>query len=215
MRVIRDVADLVLGRSCLACSVTGPSLCEECLALLRAQPGRRTVVHGTPGHSAVDYRGAGRWVILDYKQHGDRSLARPLGRLLADAVLDVHRGGPLTLVPIPAHRRSRRGFDALGAVAEHAARELAASGRPARIDRLVRSAARYPPLKDLGRLERQRRVLGAFTARPGAEGAARGGVIVVDDVLTTGATIREAIRALTATGHRVIGFATVAAVDQP
>jgi predicted amidophosphoribosyltransferase len=222
MRLGRDVADLVLGRACLACDAPGPSLCAGCLQWMRRQPHQTASVAGLDGLAACGYRGTVRRAVLDYKQHADRSLARPLGRLLADAVLALEHDPGLELdpgdrrsrllVPIPAHRRSRRGFDALGAICEHAAGCLAHDGSRARVERLLLPGTRYPPLKDLGRRERQQRVRGAFTAIGPARDADRSALIVVDDVLTTGATIGEAIRTLVRVGHRVVGFATVAAV---
>ena len=224
MRLGRDVADLVLGRACLACDAPGPSLCAGCLLRMRRQPHQAASVAGLEGLAACPYRGTVRRAVLDYKQHADRSLARPLGRLFADAVLALghdpgleHDPGdrrPRLLVPIPAHRRSRRGFDALGAIAEHAAGCLAHDGSRARVERLLHPRTRYPPLKDLGRRERQQRVRGAFTAISAGREGDRPALVVVDDVLTTGATIGEAIRTLVRAGHRVVGFATVAAADR-
>ncbi len=221
-----NVADLVLGRCCLSCDKPGPSLCTDCLSGLRFRPVLTRTSAGVSGRARLAYEGLARTVILSYKERGDRSLAQPLGRLLADAVTALDLPASRSLVPIPAHRRSRRGFDALGAVVDSAVRHLAQDGCPAEVLPLLHARTRYPPLKDLGRRERQHRVAGAFAVRldrlgspvnpgnlnPGNPVNPRNPVIVVDDVLTSGATIAEAVRALTAAGIPVAGFATVACV---
>lgn len=217
-RLLSDTVDLVLGRRCLACDAPGPGLCRDCLAALRGNAGPVAV----PGlavstTTSVRYDGVARRAILEYKERGHRSLARPLGLLLADAVVahgqrdpDLAEG-PLWLVPVPGHRRSRRGFDALGTIAAIAAATLTSTGLEAQVTPLLRSGSSYQPLKQLGRAARLRQVQGAFL--PAGRGTPHrpGRVIVVDDVVTSGATLAEAVRVLRRAGIHPDGAATVAA----
>ena len=214
--LITDVFDLVLGRTCLDCQTPGPALCPTCLAQLRGRT-RSVSIPGlvVPVCAAADYDGIARDVILEYKERGSRSLAPVLGRLLADAALTVarpHRPSGCVLIPVPSHRHAPRGFDALGSVARAAAQALTRDGLPSRVERRLRPGPAYVPMKGLGRGERQFRISGAFRPAGRTRPAPGDGfVLLVDDVVTTGATASEALRTLAATGTRVGGVAAVAA----
>lgn len=165
--------------------------------------------------SAATYEDAARGSIIEYKEHGLVSLAAPLSDLLAgaiDALLDGRRGHSIIVVPVPGHRRSGRGFDATGTVARRAVRRLHAVGRELTVEPVLSITRDYRPLKTLGRAERARRVAGVFDARRAADARP---AIVVDDVVTTGATTAEAVRTLRSTGRAVLGVATIAATSAP
>jgi predicted amidophosphoribosyltransferase len=215
--LVADLADLVLARGCLACERLGPALCEACLARLRGHP---TVLQVAAPIPAVVVAGRydelpGRAVVA-YKERGNRALAMPLGVLLADAVAGAL--GPATscvLIPIPGHPRPARGFDALGGVVRWAVRSLDARGIDARVHRLLLTGSAYRPLKDLGRAERHREIAGAFVARV-RDGLVdgHGPLTLVDDVVTSGATVTEATRTLATAGVRVDAIAAIAAASR-
>ena len=205
-----DALDLVLGRACHRCDEPGRVLCPSCLTALRGSAGLTTAADLPVATAALPYAGDGARLVLAYKERGNRALAPMLGLLLADAVaahpaIQEHRS--VTIVPVPGHRRARRGFDALGDLCTAAATALTHDGRSAQVRRAVRSVRSSPPLKGLTRNDRREAIDGAFVARTAP---LLPPVLVVDDVLTTGATMREAIRALEAAGHRVDGVAVVA-----
>jgi predicted amidophosphoribosyltransferase len=159
----------------------------------------------------------GRALILEYKERGNRGLTPMLGALLADAIephLPRPSEGCTVVVPVPSHRWSARGFDALGGITRAAGRGLAARSRPVLVERWLETVSAYRPLKDLTRDERRRRIEGAFRVAARAQRRVRrlapGGVLVVDDVLTTGATLGEAVRTLAGAGIPVAGVAVVA-----
>ena len=211
--VLGDIADLVLGRTCLSCGAIGTELCAPCLAALR---GLVLVRDGPPPIVvAGPYAGFLGTAVLAYKQDGHRALARPLGILLADAVatlagaLDVHR---LTIIPMAGHRRPARGFDALGGIVRVANRDLRRRGHGIACSSVLRVSRDYAAIKGLGREERRRQVHGALAVRPGWP-VPTTYVVLVDDVITTGATCSEAVRALTSAGIRVAGIAAVAAAQ--
>ena len=218
--LVDDLADLVLGRCCLGCQVPGRPMCDRCLSAMR---GRTSIVPLPtwlpPAVAATPYDGLARRAVLAYKENGNRGLARPLGALLADAVR-AHRAGPhgCVLVPVPSHRHARRGFDALGGLTHWAADDLQRRGLPVRIVRPIRAGRDYAPLKGLGRAERFRRIEGAFEPSAGARrrqhdlGPAM--VLLVDDVVTSGATVAQAVRALRQIGVDVDGVAAVAAASR-
>lgn len=213
--ILTDLADLVLGRQCLACGAPAPGLCPTCLSALRigahAVPETRT-----PTAAAHEYSGLTRRLIIEFKKHGYRSLDAPLGWLLADAVWAAMRTAGLhtcTIVPIPGHPRTDRGFDALGAITRCAVAALDSAGIAVRREPWLRSHADYPTLKGLGRSARQVEVRGAFEAR--VTGPVPADVIVVDDVLTTGATLGEAVDTLERARVPVAAIAVIAEATSP
>jgi predicted amidophosphoribosyltransferase len=213
-----DVADLVLGRRCLLCEAIGTALCTDCLASLRGRVVEVPATSGLPRTTAaLSYSGEGRTLILEYKERGNRGLTPMLGALLADALaphLPVSPAFPTFVVPVPSHRWSARGFDALGGIARAASNALRARGRAVHVEPWLETVSVYRPLKDLSRAERRLRIEGAFRVpariRRRAPRQVVAGVIVVDDVLTTGATVGEAVRSLRAAGIPVAGAAVVA-----
>ncbi len=174
-----------------------------------------------PCSAGAEYAGAVRAAVVAHKEHGARELADPLGELLARAVTALLEDAPsrpdgVLLVPVPSRRATvrRRGQDPLLRLARVAAARLRWTGPPVRVARLlvVRSPVADQAGLDAG--QRWDNLHGAFGApahrRRGWAGT-RAHVVLVDDVLTTGATLREAQRALTAGGVRVCGAACVAA----
>jgi predicted amidophosphoribosyltransferase len=129
----------------------------------------------------------------------------PLGAALAGAVRQLGRPDGVVLVPVPSSPAAvrARGQDHARRLARAAARTL--PGVPARpLLRLTRAVADQAGLDTAARA---RNLSGALTAR--ASAGLR--VVVVDDVVTTGATLAEATRALQAAGAQVLGAAVVAA----
>ena len=140
---------------------------------------------------------------------------------------------PVLLVPVPTSRRARhrRRDDPLRRIARCAAARLREQGVPARVVAGLRVRGTPADQAGLSRAERVANLAGRFAVRhgaraalgaPGAGAAAQstGGagaplVVVVDDVLTTGATVREAVRALAAAGIGVAAVATVARAGDP
>jgi predicted amidophosphoribosyltransferase len=214
--LLTDVADLVLGRRCLRCDAIGSALCDGCLVALRRGVVTVPSAPGLPPTTAsLPYEDAGRLLVLEYKERGNRGLAPMLGTLLADAI-EPHlvRPGAGIVVPVPSHRWAARGFDALGGIARAAGRALCTRGVPVHVRPWLATASAYRPLKDLSRDERRLRIEGAFEVPAGMRRDAQAGqsrrVVVVDDVLTTGATLGEAVRTLARAGVEVSGIAVVA-----
>lgn len=173
--------------------------------------------------AAGEYAGNLRTLLIEHKEHTRLALAGPLGRLLALAVLDAHRaattGHPaaarldtvLDLVPVPSHPAvvRSRGHDPVRRMSRVAAGHLRGAGHRVRVVPLLRVLARPEDQAGLGAAARAANVSGRFAAR--LRPRARAPVVLVDDVITTGATLREAQRALEAAGIHPVGAATVAA----
>jgi ComF family protein len=160
--------------------------------------------------SAAIFEGALREALHAFKFSGKRALARPLGDLAAEHCVAtlVEKIEAVVPVPLAREREHERGFNQAELLARRVARRL---GVPARPRWLVRVRATRPQ-SDLAAAERRANVRGAFRAGPDVAGRH---VLVVDDVLTTGATLGECARALRAGGARRVGVLTVARVPHP
>ncbi|MFP3992053.1 phosphoribosyltransferase family protein [Streptomyces sp. E11-3] len=208
----RDFADLVLPADCGGCGRPRMALCASCrTALCGAAPRRVRPVPEPPGlplvHAAARYEDAVRAVLLAHKERGALGLAEALGAALAGAVRAGLQGGgpdgPLVLVPVPSARRAvaARGHDPTRRIALAAARELRRTGLPARILPVLRQ--RRPVADQSGLSARQRLVnlTGALEVVAGGGRLLAGRrVVLVDDLMTTGASLSEGARALRATG---------------
>jgi ComF family protein len=158
--------------------------------------------------AAVLYGDLVREAIHAFKFGGRRGLANPLGDLLAGVGLSALPGAaPDALVPVPLHpRRAReRGYDQALLLAGRLER---AWGVPVVADVLLRAVPTRPQT-DLDAAARRRNVRDAFAVRR-AEPIAGRHIVLVDDVLTTGATAGECARTLYRAGAAAVGVLTVA-----
>ncbi|MFJ8668961.1 ComF family protein [Streptomyces sp. NPDC093600] len=208
----REIAGLVLPVACGGCGRARVELCPPCRAELTGPGPRRVRPAPEPAglpvvHAAAPYADAVRSVLLAHKERGALFLARPLGDALAEAVKaaagpwDAAGAGPLLLVPVPSSRRSvrARGHDPTRRIALAAAGRLRRSGRAARVIPLLRQRREVADQAGLGARGRLANLAGALEVVPGgARLAGRGRVVLVDDLMTTGASLAEAARALRA-----------------
>jgi predicted amidophosphoribosyltransferase len=223
---VRDAAlDLLLGSTCVGCARPGRLLCPACRSALPSSAGvawPRPVPDGlvTPWATG-EYADTLRAVVVGHKDRGQWSLARVLCGLLATAVRAAAGppdGVPLVLVGVPSRPGStrRRGYDATGALVRGAVRLLRRESYDAVPAALLVSRGGVRTQKDLTAPERAANLAGSMccpAARlrwlAGRRTAVR--VVLCDDVLTTGATAREAQRALAAVGLEPVAVAVVAA----
>lgn len=215
-------ADLIIGASCAGCRRPAITLCEECAALLTPQPHvawprpapsvlrKPTVV--VPVASGV-HEGPLRAALAQFKEEGQFGLLRVLSHFLAaSACFAAPADRRLTLVPIPSTRvtRMRRGHDAIGELAQASAKALRSIGMDCTVNSALIHARRVADQSGLSARERSDNMTGALKLRSSA-GLDGRRVIVIDDILTTGATVAEATRVLSAAGFRPVAVAVVAA----
>lgn len=187
------------------------------------------------------YEGVGRAVVIAHKERGRLALAAPLGAALAVAVTATlatveaamrdpllagavagggggggapARGG-IALVPAPSRRSATRarGHDPMLRTARQAARVLRRAGAPAAVVPALTYRRPVADQHDLGRADRFANVRGAIGVRhrllPRLVGRP---IVIVDDVVTTGATVAECWRALHGAGTTPVGAAAITAV---
>ena len=163
-----------------------------------------------------------RDMVVGHKERGLWALADVLGRMLAGAVASacasLDTSVPVALVPVPSRPGAlrARGHDPTGAMVRRAAVHLRAGGRDARVLPVLRVRPGVADQSGLSARDRRSNLSGALwcPARGVARHAATGGrrwVVVCDDVLTTGSTVREAQRALEAVGAPPVAACVVAA----
>ena len=192
--------DLLLAPRCAGCDEPGAWFCVSCRDL--CEPVRRGRLH-----AAASYGGAIARAIHRFKYRGERALAQELGALVASCVArDLATGTELdAVVPAVLHRgRAReRGYDQAHLLADVVARE---TGLPVRAALHRVRAAR--PQATLDRARRVENVRGAFISEAGSLRGLR--VALIDDVVTTGATLAAASSALRAAGAREVRMYVVA-----
>jgi predicted amidophosphoribosyltransferase len=210
--------DLVLPQSCAGCGRAGSRWCRSCAGALaeaaRAPLGRAAPDPVPPGFpdaaAAAAYDGPVRGALLAHKERGRLGLVRPLAAALAAAVRVLDPPAGVLLVPVPSDPRTvrARGHDHARRLARSTARRLRRCGIPARAAPVLVPARTVADQAGLDARARADNLAGALRCRHRLDGRV---VVVVDDVVTSGATLAEATRALTAAGARVLGAATVAA----
>ena len=216
----RSLLDLLVPVRCSGCGESGPSPCPRCCALLvRAVPQVLPWIQlGVPVVTTTAYAGAARGLLLAHKERGRIGLTSPLGAALSVAVARaLHEAGEpmghVVLVPVPSSAAAvrGRGRSTVGELAKAAAGRLDAPGARYVVARWLQPARAVRDQAGLTARERRRNLSHAFEAHPHRDDPRA--VVVVDDIVTTGATVTEAVRALRAAGHRVVGVAGVASVS--
>jgi len=235
--------DAVLPMRCLRCGAaieadgaSGGAVCSECWRLLRflaapacaccgypfefeTPPGtlcaacRRRLPDFARARAVFAYDDVSRGLILSFK-HADRIHGAPaFGRWLARAGAALTPDADL-IVPVPLHRWRlfARRYNQSALLAHALGRAV---DRPVAVDLLVRRR-RTPPQGRLSRSARIRNMRGAFAVRPRWRARLRGArILLVDDVLTTGATAEACARALVRAGANAVDVLTLARVVRP
>lgn len=234
------LADLVVPLECAGCGRPRHRWCPDCTATLSAAPAavRTRADLRVPVWTLSRHSGPAARAVSAYKDRGRADLARPLGAALAAAVDGLRSDGeiadagerPTVLVPAPASARARRrrGFDHIRGLVDVLAAELAGSvpAGPVVVAPLLEVRGRVRDASGLGAQARADNLSGRIRRRPestplraspGAPAtvpallATPSTVLLVDDVVTTGATAAQCVSALEAGGLRVTGVLVVTA----
>jgi len=206
--------EIVFPTRCVSCGAGGELLCEECRSALPPLGVHLCVVCGKPvlggfthprcrtrlaperALAGFAYRGPVRKLVKSLKYRGIRGTAGVMADLMAEDLeeREISFGTKAVIVPVPLSfwRKGSRGFNQAALLGEALAERLDIEFR----DGVLKRVKDTPSQVSLGRRERSRNVRGAFSSSPlnGED------IVLVDDVLTTGATAREAARALKKAG---------------
>ncbi|MCW3814709.1 ComF family protein [Micromonospora sp. DR5-3] len=211
----------MLPAGCTGCGERVPGLrqgfcpgCVDELTALRPAPTRPDPAPPDlpPCVALGPYAGALREGLLAYKERGRHGLVRPLGALLAEVVGSAR---PVTLVPVPDTARAARARygDHLDRLTRHAAARLRAAGWPGRVLRPPRALPR-PDSVALDSAGRAAAADAAFRLRRADGGRVDGPVVLLDDIVTTGATLAAVSRILHRAGMTPKAAAVLAATQK-
>jgi ComF family protein len=227
MKCVDIISKIFFPPQCLACAARLDSgvLCKSCLAdipcyttLFCARCGARSpeakkICHRDTSYllgSAGPYDNATlKLLIHGLKFHGMRQAAKPLAILIARYLKNIPIDtGKFILIPLPlsCKRQNERGFNQAAEIAEYLAEYIPIQIRN---DILIRSRHTKPQTETRSAAERQKNILGCFSVSKQRD-IFRKCILLLDDVVTSGATLGEAARTLKAAGARKIIAITAA-----
>ena len=208
MSILQELSQLIFPSRCFGCSTLATSICANCSAEWKVRH-YLTKLDNLEVQSAVLYTPVAAKVILAAKESGiasaDELLIQVIIGVLEKVKLDTQ---PFRLVPIPSSRQSqrRRGRSFIVDLVQEISDR---TGIPTL--NCLALANKVADQSGLSRKQRLENMKGAFCIKQ----VARGNLILIDDVVTTGATLKEAARALNSQGLRAHISAITACVAQP
>jgi ComF family protein len=212
MKMLDELSQLIFPTRCYGCNRLGLSICTECRREWIPHY-YKTHIDVLKVHSALLYTPTASKIIMAAKENSlqgaDQLLIAAISHVLNKATLNALY---FQLVPVPSSKSSqrRRGRSFIVDLTDQIARS---TGIP--MNDCLQLSRRVADQSGLTRSERVSNLKGAFALKKDA--IVRGELILIDDVVTTGATLREAARALNSQGFHAVGSvsAVTACVAQP
>lgn len=184
---------------CAGCGAPDRSLCDDCRRALAPAVTPRTLSDGSIVFTALRYEGVVRRAMLALKESGRTDVAGALSAPFAAALSRAAQpGAEFLAVPTSTAAWRRRGYDPVALLARRAG---------LRHTRVLRSTRSTASQKTLGAVDRASNLQSSMVSKKSLVGRR---FVLIDDVVTTGATLAEAARAVTAAGGEVVGRAALA-----
>jgi predicted amidophosphoribosyltransferase len=206
MRLISEFNSLLFPTRCFGCRELGFAICSQCRKLWNPHPYTSQISKLTV-FSAVPYSVVAKNILLSAKEQNIKSADKLVLNAMKAALVELFRKYPsCALIPIPSRSSSnrRRGRDFINQMANSLAKQMGVGVLP-----LLEHQRKIRDQSKLGRLGRSENLAMALGVKSEFQGNYFGEqVVILDDLLTTGATINEANRALTKAGFKVQAAAT-------
>jgi len=201
---VPNLLDLLLPSTCLFCKRLKERVCPDCQPRFGSNA-RLVYRDGLVGFSAMSYNSDAKLLLRSFKELGESSL----GKLIAECMiplLSCFDEIPTRLVAVPSNFKTlrARGYNP----AEVIAREISSSPGTPLFENLIWRTRETSDQSKLTPSQRAANQLGSMLAKVGTEK-----IVLIDDVVTTGATLQNAATALRNAGHQVTGFLTFAETE--
>ena len=212
---ILSLKDLLFPRYCISCEKYGDYICLRCEAAWLAKP-RKTKVEGIDHYFIENYNEYSSRVILAAKEIGNKLavdlLANSIARSIKFAVLENEFKGQINLVSIPSQKNviRNRGRDHISDLTLQIIIRLSKMGFNAKYFPILSVAKKSKDQSTLNSQERFKNMQNAFIVNNSLN--SQDGIFLVDDLITTGASIREGVRAMGEAKITVNGIITACAV---
>ena len=215
MKILHSLMDLLFPPKCVLCArileKEETDLCHSCRAeISECEKSKRAIPFIESWLALWYYEGNVRNSLLRYKFGGHRSYAKVYGRLLAMKLLRDNPNGfdILTYTPISPIRKFRRGYDQVLLLAQAVAAELGTEVVPT-----LKKIRNNPPQSGIAdAAHRRANVMGVYKAIDPARFTGKR-ILLLDDIITTGATASECARVLLTAGAKEVHCAAIAAAN--
>lgn len=207
-RMLDEFLDLFLPTKCLQCLRPPSVICQTCASGLDL-PAHPVTRGGLNGYSVVDYSAEVSQLIDKYKEHGVTAVAKFLAKPMVTNLLANASPGAFLVVP-PSSKQSvrRRGYEPATVLAAQIIRQARKAGFELKLAR--QALTLIEPVHDQAQLNARQRFENLANAMVGQRWLAGQQVILIDDIVTTGATLLECRRAVEEAGGFVRFFSTFA-----
>ena len=217
LKSILSLKDLIYPKFCISCQKYGEFVCLKCEASWLVKP-RKTKVVGIDHYFVEDYNEYSRRIILASKESGNKLalnlLANAVARSIKFAVLEKKFRAQINLVSIPSQKNviRSRGRDHIGDLIFQVIVALSEMGFAAKYLPILSLAKKSKDQSTLNSGERLVNMKNAFIVNNSIN--SQDGIFLIDDLITTGASIKEGVRALTEAKITVNGIITACAVGR-
>jgi ComF family protein len=212
VELFEDLLNLLLPSNCVICNVSGSNLCEICHENLKLKS-RKVSRLAISGFATSEYSAETAKLISEFKESHQTSIASVMATAMFDALVNFDLQN-CVLVPIPSKRESfaTRGFEPAALLSNALARRVAKNRNL--LLPVVKALSYNSAVSDQASLngkDRRTNLIGSMTAtKASSRLASAAKVILIDDIVTTGASLTEAKRCLENIGVEVIGFVAFA-----
>jgi predicted amidophosphoribosyltransferase len=214
---LKSLKELVFSKACISCSVPQFWLCPSCLAGWNTNL-KKSSIDGKPIYFKSDYNSKTASVILAAKEGNDLNaialLASAISQSIVFSTLDLRVNGIITLITIPSSTSAirRRGRDHINILAQHVLKNLEEKSITAYYAPILFQKKSTKDQSQLSSRQRMENTKGKFVVKSCE--IPQGAVYLIDDLITTGASMLEGVRALSEAKITIAAGVTACAVGR-